>query len=374
MDRSSIKPGQLISLTTNSAFYKNLYESRVIAVDKDMLCISMPSYKGLFVPLNVGFILNIKIFTDSGTIEFTTEVLYRNVTERKLYVRMPIHESAPAAPATGNCRFVTITSGKGGVGKTTFTINLAIWLAHLGRKVVILDADLGMANIDVLLKTSTRYSIVDVIDGTKGINEVITQAPGGISIIAGGSGIQKLASLSEAEYNRISAGFSYLENHYDFVLLDTGAGLSRNVTNFIYASDETIILTTPEPHAITDAYSIIKVILEQTHDLNLRLVVNKCESPGEGAEVIKRITGVVRNFLNYSIDPMGCIPDSKLVGRSIREQVPFSLSNPSSEVSRSMKELAEKLCRFPSQDEAGGFHESRISSFVGKFMKLFQAR
>ena len=100
MDRSSIKPGQLISLTTNSAFYKNLYESRVIAVDKDMLCISMPSYKGLFVPLNVGFILNIKIFTDSGTIEFTTEVLYRNVTERKLYVRMPIHESAPAAPAT----------------------------------------------------------------------------------------------------------------------------------------------------------------------------------------------------------------------------------------------------------------------------------
>jgi flagellar biosynthesis protein FlhG len=228
-----------------------------------------------------------------------------------------------------------------------------------------------MANVDVLLKASTRYSIVDVIDGHKSMNEVISEAPGGISIIAGGSGMQKLASLSPAEYNRITCGFSYLESCFDYVIIDTGAGLSKNVTNFIFSSDETIVITTPEPHAITDAYSIIKVILEESHDVNLKLIINKCETPAEGAEVLKRITGVVKNFLNYSVEPLGFLPESRAVSRSIKDQVPFVLSQPYSDIARAVKELAEKEARHHMNDDASPLKRN-MPSFISKFMKLFQ--
>lgn len=372
MDISDIKPGQAVSLTTNSAFYKNVYESSVIAVDKDMLCIGMPNYKGLFVPLNVGFLLNLRISTPKRILSYTTEILYRNVSEHCLFVRLPRNDTSESSAVTklpDQCTFITVTSGKGGVGKTSFIINFAISLAKQGKKVLLFDADLGMANVDVLLKTNTRYSIIDVIDGTKSMNEVIAEAPGGISLIAGGSGIQQLASLTPVQFNRITSGFNYLESQYDYVLIDTGAGLSKNVTNFIFASDETIVLTTPEPHAITDAYSIIKVILEESRDVDLKLIINKCETPAEGTEVLKRITGVVKNFLNYTINPFGYLPESKVVSRSIREQAPFALTHPSSDVGKAVTALAEKQTNPSIHDQSR--RESKPSSFVNRFIKLF---
>lgn len=372
MALEDIRPGHEITLTTNSSFYKNVYQSSVISIDKDMLCLGMPSYKGLFIPLNVGFILNLKITTDKDIVSFSTEVLYRNVSEHRLFVRLPSHlDSDNQAAPLKSCKFVTVTSGKGGVGKTSFIINYAITLAKLGKKVVLFDADLGMANVDVLLKANTRYNIIDVIDGHKGINEVISEVSGGISIIAGGSGMQKLANLSPAEYNRITCGFTYLESHYDYVLFDTGAGLSKNVTNFIFSSDETYILTTPEPHAITDAYSIIKVILEEDRDVTLKLIINKCETPAEGTEVLKRISGVVKNFLNYTVEPLGYIPESRVVSRSIKEQAPLALSYPTSDVARAIWELAEKETRSTPRHEDKP-SDRTLSSFVSKFMKLFQ--
>lgn len=368
----NIQPGQIISLTTNSSFYKNVYESTVISVEKDILCIGMPLFKGLFMPLNVGFIINLSIHTGFDDISFTTEVLYRNVQEHRLYVRVPANkQDSDGKTRIKSCKFVTITSGKGGVGKTSFIINYAISLSKLGKKVVLFDADLGMANVDVLLKTTTRFNIIDVIEGQKGMNEVISEAPGGISIIAGGSGMQKLASLTQAQYNRITSGFSYLESHFDYVLIDTGAGLSKNVTNFVLSSDETIILTTPEPHAITDAYSIIKVILEENRDIALKLIINKCETPAEGTEVLRRISGVVKNFLNYSLISLGYIPESKAVSRSIKDQLPFVLSNPSSDVSKSVRELAEKEINLIINDDSMS-HSNKLASFVNKFIKLLR--
>ncbi len=372
MALEDLRPGQEISLTTNSSFYKNIYQSNVISIDNDMLCISMPSYKGLFIPLNVGFMLDLKITTDKDILSFTTEILYRNVSEHRLFVRLP-NSSQPDNPVTPikNCKFITVTSGKGGVGKTSFIINYAISLAKLGKKVVLFDADLGMANVDVLLKTNTHYNIVDVIEGRKGINEVIAEAPGGISIIAGGSGLQKLANLSPAEYSRITCGFTYLESHFDYVLFDTGAGLSKNVTNFIFSSDETLVLTTPEPHAITDAYSIIKVILEEDRDVKLKLIINKSETPAEGTEVLKRISGVVKNFLNYTMEPLGFIPESKVVSRSIKEQTPLALAHPTSDVAHAIKELAEKEIRSHTKYQVAPSTKT-LSSFVSKFMRFFQ--
>ncbi len=370
MSKPILQTGQNIQLTTNSNFYRNIYESRIISVYENTLKISTPYYKGLHVPLNVGFVLNLRVFTSNGVHSFTTEVIDRDIENHIVIVKLPsiwTHLSEVSGSPHGNCKFVTVSSGKGGVGKTSFIINYAIALASLGKRVVLFDADLGMANVDVLLKASTRYSIVDVIEGSKEIRNVITEAPGGIHIIAGGSGMQELASLSTPQFYRITNGFSYLENNYDYVLIDTGAGLSRNVTDFIFASEETIIITTPEPHAITDAYSIIKVILEKNRRVHLKLIVNKCENQQEGREVLYRISNVVKNFLNSSITPLCYLMETKIVGRSIREQVPFVISHPGSDIAKCIMSLAQNdVCENGTKQEDGV-----LSTFVSRFRRLF---
>lgn len=371
MDINGILPGQEVQLTTNSVFYKNIYESRIQAVDEQTITIGTPSYKGLFVPLNIGFILNLRVFTSSGVCVFATEVLDRDISGHTIKLRKPknITETKAHVSSVRRCKFTTVTSGKGGVGKTSFIINYAIALAQQGKRVLLFDADLGMANIDVLLKTSSKYNIIDVIEGNRNMNEVITEAVGGIHLIAGGSGMQKLSSLTPAQFHRITSGFSYLEAHYDFVLIDTGAGLSKNVTTFVYAADESIVITTPEPHAITDAYSIIKVLLDETADINLKLIVNKCETPAEGTEVLKRITHVIRNFLNYKIVPICFIPETKVVGKSIREQVPFMLSQPNSDIAKLLTSLAQAACM--GQDAPVETKRAGIGGFVERLAKLF---
>lgn len=370
METFEIKPGQSIQLTANSIFYKNVYESKVLSVNDDTLEISTPYYRGLYIPLNIGFVLNLKIQTPQGIYKFTTEVVDRSVEEHSLLVKLPydyVKGEKSKDKSTSYCKFVTVTSGKGGVGKTSFIINYAIMLAKKGKRVVLLDADLGMANIDVLLKVNPRYNLIDVIDGEKTLPEVIIDVADGVKLIPGGSGFQDLANLTSIQFHRITAGFDFLERHFDYILIDTGAGLSKSVTDFIFCSDETIIVTTPEPHAITDAYSIIKVILSKSRDINLKLVVNKCETPAEGKAVLNRICGTVRNFLNCSMDPAGYILESRVVSRSIKEQVPFSITNPNSDAARNIESIVDT--------ELGNLNKSKdvrgISGFVSKFKKLF---
>jgi flagellar biosynthesis protein FlhG len=249
------------------------------------------------------------------------------------------------------CKFVAVASGKGGVGKTCFTINYAITLAKKGKKVIILDADLGMANIDVLLKISTRYNLLDVIDGKKSLPDIITDVPGGFKIIPGGSGLQELSSLTQEQISRVTSGFSYLQDNFDYVLIDTGAGLSKSVTDFIFCSDETVILTTPEPHAITDAYSLIKVILNSNKNVTLKLIVNKCESIISGKAILKKIYDTTAGFLEYKLIPAEVILESKVVSRSIMEQKPFCLSYPLSEPAKNIERIVdEELGNFPVYD------------------------
>lgn len=367
--RYNLKPDQQVLITTDSPSYRNMYESSIISVDKDMLCIAMPYYNGVHVPLNVGFVLKLRINTGDDIVSFTGEILYRNVSRRCFFLRLPDQNDIQLTKASNRCKFITVTSGKGGVGKSCFAVNYAIALSKLGKKVLLFDADLGMANLDVLLKCNTKYNIVDFIDGRKTIDEVISQAPGGIDFIAGGSGIQKLASLNVDQLNRISIGFTFLQSTYDYVIFDTGAGLSKNVTNFIHSSDETIIVTTPEPHAITDAYAIIKVALEQERDITLKLLVNKCETPAEGAEVLNRIINVVKDFLDYSIESVGIIPESRFVPRSVREQSPYVLAYPSSDVSLILNELAEREINDFAEEEENPW---RFKGFASKFISLFR--
>ncbi len=224
-----------------------------------------------------------------------------------------------------------------------------------------------MANIDVLMKVNTRYNLIDVIEGKKELKDILADAPGGIKFIAGGSGIQELANLTTPQFYRITTGFDYLEKNFDYVLIDTGAGLSKNVTNFVLASDETIIITTPEPHAITDAYSIIKVILEQSKDVNLKLIVNKCDDYQEGETVLNRINGVVRNFLNSTIAPVACILENKIVTKSIKEQIPLAISHPTCDIAKCIESIVE----YELGNSSCSASSSTLSSFVSKFKSLF---
>jgi len=374
MHIDSLQPGQSIRLTTGSASLRNTYDSRILSVSANRLDIAVPSLKGLAVPLPAGTRLQVEVRMPEGGCRFETEVVGRDPARGTLCLQAPAVIETVSDESTGGsrCKFTAVTSGKGGVGKTSFTINYAVALAEQGQRVLLFDADLGMANVDVLIKASSRFGIVDVMDGGRNMHEVITRTEYGFDIIAGGSGMAKLGALSPAQLQRITTGFAWLASQYDHVLIDTGAGLSRNVTAFIHAADETIVVTTPEPHAITDAYSIIKVILEENPKLRLKLLINKCESNAEGIDVMKRVSRVIRNFLDYTITPIGCMPESKAVSRSIREQVPFMAARPDSDVARCLRGIAETECRAHPTTQRGNTEEKRPTetNFVGRFMRL----
>ncbi len=199
-------------------------------------------------------------------------------------------------------RTIAITSGKGGVGKSNLTVNLAICLARLGKKVLVLDADLGLANIDVMMGLSPKDKTLQyVVNGRKRIQDIVLEGPEGVQVIANGSGIQELANLSDVERRRIIGEVSNLEGKYDFLLVDTGAGISKNVMSFILATEEIVIVTTPEPTAVMDAYGIIKVVSQQNRDVRVKLVVNMVKNKTEAQEVINKIISVSQRFLGIVV-------------------------------------------------------------------------
>ncbi len=365
METGRLRPGQTIKLTTDSQYYREVYDSTLLAVYENTLEISSPYHNGIHVPLNTGTKLDMNIRTEFGMVPAKGEIKERFMGRRSLLVE--IHDS-PAAEYEGRenrCRFVAVSSGKGGVGKTVFVINYAVALARRGKKVVVIDADLGMANVDVLLKLSPRHNLTDVVRGRRNLISIILDGPGGIKFIPGGSGIQELANLSDVQFRRITSEFEYLEKNFDYVLIDTGAGLSKNVTSFVYCADETVVVTTPEPHAITDAYSFIKIILERTGSVNLKLLINRCSSNKEAEQVSDKMKNVIRRFLNYNIELMGYMQESRFVTKSVKEQVPFALLYPDCTASRNIRRLVEHSC---GEDSA---NRSSIPRFITRFSGMF---
>ncbi|MCK8823531.1 MinD/ParA family protein [Fuchsiella alkaliacetigena] len=240
-------------------------------------------------------------------------------------------------------RTYTVTSGKGGVGKTNFTVNLALALQSEDKNIAIIDADLGMANIDVILGLTPQYNLGHVISGKREIMEIVAEGPGGLNIIPGVSGIESLANLSEYQLQNLIAGWEVLENEFDIILIDTGAGISKKVVNFILAADEAIVLCTPEPTAITDAYGVIKVISNNQKDAKINLVINQIESSKEGNRVSKRIIEVAKEFLDIELDILGSIPKDKSVTQAVKKQNPFLLEFPDCEASIAIKDIRNKI-------------------------------
>jgi flagellar biosynthesis protein FlhG len=241
-------------------------------------------------------------------------------------------------------RIITVSSGKGGVGKTNFAVNMGIAFAQLGKKVIVMDADLGLANVNVCLGIIPKYNLFQLIKKQKTMKDIIIDTNYGIQIIAGASGFSKIANLSEEERTAFIKEIDVL-SYADVLIIDTGAGVSQNVLSFVVAADEAIIITTPEPTAITDAYGIIKIIATEVNNplLELKLVVNRANSILEGRKVAERVINIAGQFLNIKVDNLGMIFEDPIVPQGVIKQTPFMSLDPKSKASLGVKHIVSRL-------------------------------
>ncbi len=254
------------------------------------------------------------------------------------YVQVP-----NPATAARKARILVVTSGKGGVGKTNLTVNLALALSRRQRRVVLFDADMGMANVDVILNVSPPYSIADVIAGRKSLGEVVFQVDDTMWVVPGGSGIAQLASLDPAVLAQTVTKLAELETQADLILVDTGAGISQNVLGFVLAAPEVIVVTTPEPTAIVDAYGIIKTLDGRNREARVSLVVNMVESESEARSVFAKVSGIIERFLTIRVNLLGWVEKDGNVGRSVLQQQPFLRAYPYSVASKRVNMLAGSI-------------------------------
>ena len=282
--------------------------------------------------------------------------------------------SAPVAaqPRTGHrARTIAVTSGKGGVGKSNLVANLAIGIARLGKSVLVLDADLGLANMDVLLGVRPQYTLYHVLKGTKDLLDVIISGAPGVKFIAGGSGMRELADLDDAARGRFLEGFAKLESYTDVVLIDTGAGISSNVMAFVTAADEVLVVTTPEPTAMADAYGIIKTLATESNPFPpVSLIVNRVRSPEEGAVVAGKIFRVSKQFLEVGITYAGYVLEDLNVMKAVRQQKPFMALYPNTTASACVSNLVARLfgTEAPVPPPSSGLTSlfDRLRRFVGR--------
>lgn len=240
-------------------------------------------------------------------------------------------------------KIIAVTSGKGGVGKTNVVANLAVCLSELGKKVVVLDADFGLANIDVLLGLTPRYHLGHVLFGNKNLSEIMVQGPQGIRIIPASSGMQRMSELTLAQRNHLLESFANLDSDTDYFIIDTAAGISRNVIHFLLSAQEVIVVSAPEPTAIVDAYAVIKIILAEDHEKDIQILINSVDSQEEAQGVFCQINSVVRRFLNREVDYIGHIERDSHVLQAVRNQMLVTHRFPNAAASRSFRNLARRI-------------------------------
>lgn len=265
---------------------------------------------------------------------------------------------------TRKTRIIAITSGKGGVGKSNLSVNMAIAYAQQGKKVTLIDGDLGMANVNVLMNIVPQYNLMHVINKQKSMQEIINDTEFGIKFIAGANGFSKIANLTVDELDYFAKQFSMLGNS-DIIIIDTGAGIANNVLQFVAAADEVYVVTTPEPTAITDAYGIIKIITTELVDreMNIKLLVNRVHSADEGKRISERIINIAGQFLNKKVDYIGFVYDDPVVQASVIRQKPFIVVNPTSKPAQCIKHIVGRIEKNDTGTSEG------VSSFLKKFLR-----
>jgi flagellar biosynthesis protein FlhG len=268
--------------------------------------------------------------------------------------------------ARRDARVITITSGKGGVGKSNIAANLSICLAASGRDVVLIDADLGLANLDVILNLKARHTLADVLDGRGRLEQIVQAGPGGIQVICGASGLTQMTELGEFQRQRIIQELSGLETQADFIVIDTGAGISRDVLAFCECSDHTVVITTPDPTSITDAYAMIKQIVLAPNPPRISLLVNMVESRTEAKKVFQRLSVAANKFLKVALYDAGYVLTDDYVSQAVRHREPFVLLHPRCQASYCLLALAGKIGRTAaaSPEGHGGFFRKVVNWFV----------
>ncbi|MBH5316623.1 MinD/ParA family protein [Paenibacillus sp. GSMTC-2017] len=263
-------------------------------------------------------------------------------------------------------RVITVTSGKGGVGKSNFSLNFALSLQRLGKKVLVFDADIGMANIDVLMGRTSTYSLYHLLKQEKTIWDIVQNGPEGLHYIAGGSGFRDLLELSEEQLNRFAVEIEKLHGEYDIILFDTGAGLSKETVKFITAAQETIVVTTPEPTSITDAYALIKMVKSMDMNVIFKLIVNRATDEREGRETADKISLVASRFLQSELPSLGIVPDDSNVSKAVKRQVPFMIAFPDTEAAKAVSHIAMQFLEIPQPiSDSGG-----VKGFLTKLFRL----
>ncbi len=244
-------------------------------------------------------------------------------------------------------RVLTVTSGKGGVGKSNTAINLAVHFREMGQRVVILDADFGLANIEIMFGAVPKYNLRDVIDQKRSIGEIISAGPMDIGFISGGSGITGLSNLSKDEIVSVVKSLAELDELADTIFIDTGAGMADAVLEFLVASGEVLLVTTPEPTSITDAYSLLKALNRhpdfQKEETKIKMIANRVEDAAEGESLYRKFQTVVTKYLGIPIEYLGAVPEDEHVSKAVMQQMPVSIQDPKSRAAVAYKSIAMKL-------------------------------
>jgi len=258
-------------------------------------------------------------------------------------------ETAMPARAQGSLctRVIAVTSGKGGVGKTNVVANLAVGLARAGKQVLVLDADLGLGNIDVLLGLVPRYTLEDVLCGSRRLSDIIIPGPAGIQVLPAGSGLPQLTTLTDTQQLILQTELEQVVDNVEVLLIDTGAGISPNVTYFAAAAQETIVVISPEPTSLTDAYALMKVLCRQHREHRFKVLVNMVKCQRDATQTFRKLDVAAERFLNISLDYLGFIPLDDYLPMAVIEQKAVTERFPASPSSRAFVELAKKVAEWP---------------------------
>jgi flagellar biosynthesis protein FlhG len=240
---------------------------------------------------------------------------------------------------------IAVISGKGGVGKSNFSLNFAMVLKEKGHSVLLVDMDIGMGNVDILLGVSSKYSIIDFFTKSIPLQEIICKIPGGIHYITGGSGLTKFTEITNTAFQHFFTQFSMILNQYEYVILDMGAGMNKDSLKFILSVDQVFVITTPEPTSIMDAYGAMKYIMMENSQIPFYMIVNRAQSEKEGQATFNRISKVMHQFLEKKAIFLGILPEDKVIQQAVKRQTPFIHFNGKAPASKSLKNIADQYCQ-----------------------------
>ena len=275
---------------------------------------------------------------------------------------MYLQQSKDEQPA--GAIILAVTSGKGGVGKTNIATNLSLCMAADNQRVILMDADLGLGNLDVLMNLNGRYNLSHVVTGKRTLEEITQVGPGGVEIICGGSGIESLANLSTFQRQRLIEELDGLQERSDIIIIDTGAGIHSTVIGFCLAADHTLVVTTPEPTAMTDAYAMIKVLASKNYTGRISLLVNMALSPAEGKKIYRQIADVAGRFLNVPVYEAGVLCRDETLPQAVRKREPVISAFPKAAISRTFTAISRRLTK-------GSTHRAGSEGFFKKVVNWF---